>query len=240
MASFGTGQSKYKLMWQVELTIMLTKANMELEKSASHGCYQKVVKKLSRLIKNLCTSGNGMMNSTVKLTVLQWLSHQSQYLILCSEIKPFPTSFQGCSRREGSAENTLANRVASQLHSQGLLGFQNGSLEKILANSRSRDLITKACYQFETIKICNIFGDTWPAVCQCLLQATILNTEKSLGTRLANSRPCVFKNIGDFVCFKRANLWTSDLLFARVFPCSSPGDKVGWPIYSVLKCFEEC
>ena len=37
----------------------------------------------------------------------------------------------------------------------------------------------KACCHFERIKISNIFGDTWPADCQGLLRAAILNTEKS-------------------------------------------------------------
>ena len=38
MASLATDQSKYRLLWEVELTIVGIKANMELVYSTPHSC----------------------------------------------------------------------------------------------------------------------------------------------------------------------------------------------------------
>ena len=76
---------------------------------------------------------------------------------------------------------------AVQPRPQGLLGVQNGGSEKALANSRScvhKLANNKAHCHFETTEISDIFGDTWPAVCQGLLRAAILTSERILGRRL--------------------------------------------------------
>ena len=54
-------------------------------------------------------------------------------------------------------------RSCQQPRPQGLLGVQNGGLEKTVANSTSRFLKLanhEARCQFETIKVPNMFGDT--------------------------------------------------------------------------------
>ena len=59
-------------------------------------------------------------------------------------------------------------RNDTQCRPRGLLGVQKGGSEKTLANSgpRVHKLANcKARCHFETIKISNIFGDTWPVVC---------------------------------------------------------------------------
>ena len=82
----------------------------------------------------------------------------------------------------------------NQPRSQGLLSIQKRSSEKTLANSglhvhKLPNL--KARYHFKTIKIPNIFGDTWPPVCQGLLRAAILYAEKTMGTRFRPNIPLV-------------------------------------------------
>ena len=112
---------------------------------------------------------------------------------------PAFSRFKGCSLSAASARITARKSPSRrfplslifawhQPRPQGLRGVQNGGFGKTLANSRTCDLKLanhKARCQFETIKISNIFGDTWPAVCQGLFRVAILNDEKTLWTRLA-------------------------------------------------------
>ena len=111
------------------------------------------------------------------LTWHAWLDVHDLNTTMHTESQPRPRLFS-------------AFKKSSQPRSQALLCVQYdqyGRLKKALTNRTSRDhklANHKPAAILKTIQIFNIFGDTWPAACQGLLRAAILNAEKTLGTRL--------------------------------------------------------